>query len=236
MAAGKIYMIPSVISDHTQERVIPQHVREAIQTCDHFLVENVRTARRYISSLQLGLKIEELVFEQLDKNTSFEECVELIQPLLNGKQVGVISESGCPGIADPGAKLVHIAHQFGIQVVPLVGPSSILLALMASGFNGQSFAFHGYLPIEKRERQQRLRQLEIESREKDQTQIFMDTPYRNEQLLADILRTLRKDTFLCIARDVTGKNELVITKPVSKWKQGALDLKKIPAIFLIYTA
>lgn len=227
-------MIPSVISDNTQEKVIPEQVRQVIKKCDAFLVENVRTTRRFISSLKLGLKIEELTFELLNKNTSFEKCVDLIQPVLTGKSIGVISESGCPGIADPGAKLVHIAHQFGVKVVPLVGPSSILLALMASGFNGQSFAFHGYLPIDKRERQQSIRQLEVESHEKDRTQIFMDTPYRNEQLLADILKSARKDTFLCVARDVTGEKERIIAKPVGKWKPGDLSLKKIPAIFLIY--
>ena len=234
MAFGKIYLIPNVISEGTQTDVIPEQVKSAILKCDFFLVENVRTARRYISSLKLGLTIEELRFEILDKKTSFEECVDLIQPILQGSNVGVISESGCPGIADPGARLVHVAHQFGIASVPIVGPSSILLSLMASGFNGQSFAFHGYLPIDKKERQLRIKQLERESKEKDQTQIFMDTPYRNEQLLADILKSARRDTFLCVARDVTGDKEQIVTKPVNKWKVNDINLKKIPTIFLIY--
>lgn len=231
---GKVYLIPSVISENTQEQVIPLHVKNAIKTCDSFLVENLRTARRYISSLRLGLTIEDLEFDILDKKTSYEECVDLIQPILQGQNVGIISESGCPGIADPGARLVHIAHQFGITCVPIVGPSSILMALMASGFNGQSFAFHGYLPIDKRDRQQRIRELERESKEKNQTQIFMDTPYRNEALLADIIKTARKDTFLCVARDITGENELILTKSISKWKPDSISLKKIPTIFLIF--
>lgn len=234
MSSGIVYIIPNVISENTQEEVIPQQVKNAILACDYFLVENVRTARRFISSLKLGLVIEDLEFETLDKNTSFEDCIDLVQPILEGKSAGIISESGCPGIADPGARLVHMAHQFGITCKPIVGPSSILLALMSSGFNGQSFAFHGYLPIDKKERQQRIRSLEKESKEKDQTQIFMDTPYRNEQLLTDILKVARKDTFLCIARDVTGEKEVVFTKSVGKWETGDIALNKIPTIFLIY--
>lgn len=234
MSSGKVYIIPNIISENTQEEVIPSQATKAILDSDFFLVENVRTARRYISSLKLGLIIEDIQFETLDKNTSFEECIDLIQPILEGKNAGIISESGCPGIADPGARLIHIAHQFGINCIPIVGPSSILMALMASGFNGQSFAFHGYLPIDKRDRQQKIRALEKESKEKDQTQIFMDTPYRNEQLLADILKVARKDSFLCVARDITGAKEAVITKSVGKWKTGEVSLNKVPTVFLLY--
>lgn len=233
--SGRLLMIPTVIAEDTQETTISPAAKNAILECDYFFVENVRTARRYISSLKLGLTIEDLTFEILDKKTSFEDCFELIQPLMEGKTAGVISESGCPGVADPGARLVHMAHQFGVQVVPYVGPSSILMALMASGFNGQSFTFHGYLPIDKKARQHSIRSLEKESFEKNQTQIFMDTPYRNEQLLRDILKTARKDTFLCVAKDITGKNEHIITRPVSKWKVGDMTLHKSPAIFLIYS-
>lgn len=232
---GKLLMIPTVIAEDTQESTISMGAKKAILTCDYFFVENVRTARRYISSLKLGLTIEDLKFEILDKKTSFEDCFELIQPLMEGKIAGVISESGCPGVADPGAKLVHMAHQFGVPVVPYVGPSSILMALMASGFNGQSFTFHGYLPIDKKARQQAIRVLEKESFEKNRTQIFMDTPYRNEQLLRDILKTARNDTFLCVAKDITGKNENILTRPVSKWKVGDMTLHKSPAIFLLYS-
>jgi len=234
MSSGKVYIIPNVISENTQEEVIPAQVKNAILACDFFLVESIRTARRYISSLKLGLVIDDLRFETLDKNTSFEDCIDLIQPILEGENAGIISESGCPGIADPGARLVHMAHQFNIKCIPIVGPSSILMALMASGFNGQSFAFHGYLPIDKKDRQQRIKGLEKESKEKDQTQIFMDTPYRNEQLLVDILKVARKDTFLCIARDITGEKELVITKSIGKWKVGDIALNKVPTIFLLY--
>lgn len=231
---GKVYLIPSVISENTQEQVIPLHVKNAIKKCDFFLVENLRTARRYISSLRLGLTIEDLEFDILDKKTTYEACIDLIQPILQGKNVGILSESGCPGIADPGARLVHIAHQFGVTCVPIVGPSSILMALMASGFNGQSFVFHGYLPIDKKDRQQRIRELERESKEKNQTQIFMDTPYRNESLFIDIIKTARNDTFLCVARDITGENELILTKSISKWKPDSIALKKMPSIFVLF--
>ena len=233
-STGKLLMIPTVIADNTQDTAISPGAREAIKACDIFFVENLRTARRYISSLKLGLTIEELQFEILDKKTSFEDCIELLQPLLEGKTGGILSESGCPGVADPGARMVHMAHQFGVQVVPYVGPSSILMALMASGFNGQSFTFHGYLPIDKKARQQAIRALEKESLEKNRTQIFMDTPYRNEQLLRDLIKVGRKDTFLCVAKDITGAHEQIIAKPIGKWKTGQMNLHKSPVIFLIY--
>lgn len=234
MEKGVVYLIPNVISAETQEAVIPAQVKSAILETDIFYVEDLRTARRYVSSLKLGLTIEELDFRILDKKTSFEDCFEIAQIALEGKNLGVISESGCPGVADPGARLVHMAQQLGIKCKPLVGPSSILMALMASGFNGQSFAFHGYLPIDRKERQQKIRQLEKESKEKDQTQIFMDTPYRNEALLFDIIKVARADSFLCVARDITGEKELIRTKSVAKWNAKEIDLKKIPTIFLLY--
>ena len=234
MNKGQVILIPLVISEGTQTDVLPAQIGEAIKECDFFLVENVRTARRFISSLKLGLTIEDLEFEVLDKKTTHEECFDLVQPALEGKSIGVMSESGCPGIADPGSKLVHMAHQLRIPVKPLVGPSSILMALMASGFNGQSFAFHGYLPIDKKERIKALKMLEKESAEKDRTQIFMDTPYRNEQLLQDIKKNLRPDTYLCIAKDITGEGELILSKPIIKWSNNDIKLKKVPAMFLIY--
>ena len=234
MATGVVYLIPNIISQNTQTEVISAQVQDAIKATDIFLVEDLRTARRYVSSLQLGLTIENLDFRILDKKTTFEQCFEIAQLALEGKNLGVISESGCPGVADPGARLVHMAQQLGVTCIPLVGPSSILMALMASGFNGQSFAFHGYLPIDRKARQQKIRELEKESREKDQTQIFMDTPYRNEPLLMDILKVARPDSFLCIARDITGEKELIKTKPVAKWNAREIELKKIPTIFLLY--
>ena len=234
MVTGVVYLIPNIISQNTQTEVISAQVQDAIKATDIFLVEDLRTARRYVSSLQLGLTIENLDFRILDKKTTFEQCFEIAQLALEGKNLGVISESGCPGVADPGARLVHMAQQLGVTYKPLVGPSSILMALMASGFNGQSFAFHGYLPIDRKARQQKIRELEKESREKDQTQIFMDTPYRNEPLLMDILKVARPDSFLCIARDITGEKELIKTKPVAKWNAREIELKKIPTIFLLY--
>lgn len=234
MSTGQVILIPLVISDNTQHSVLPVQIGEAIKQCDLFLVENERTARRFISSLKLGLVIEDLKFEILDKKTSFEDCFDLIQAAFEGQTIGVMSESGCPGVADPGAKLVHMAHQMRIRVKPLVGPSSILMALMASGFNGQSFSFHGYLPIDKKERVKALKALEKESAEKDRTQIFMDTPYRNEQLLEDIKKNLRPDTYLCVAKDITGEREVIISKPISKWSIKDIQMKKIPAMFLIY--
>lgn len=228
-------MIPNVIAADTQHNVIPEHVKQAILKCDLFYVEDLRTARRYVSSLKLGLVLEEIPFELLNKKTTFEACFDMLQPVLEGKNVGVISESGCPGVADPGARLVHMAHQLGIKVNPLVGPSSILLALMASGFNGQSFAFQGYLPIDKKARQQAIRELEKESNSRDMTQIFMDTPYRNEQLLQDIIKVARQDTFLCVAKDISGSSEEIIVKPVAKWKATDIQIKKVPTIFLLYS-
>ena len=158
----------------------------------------------------------------------------MVKPALGGQNIGVMSESGCPGIADPGAKLVHMAHQLGIQVKPLIGPSSILLGLMASGFNGQSFAFHGYLPIDKRERFSAIKNLEKESNTLDRTQIFMDTPYRNNQLLADLTKTLRPDTWLCVARDITGKTEWIKAQTIEKWRKQKIDLHKTPTMFFLY--
>lgn len=232
--SGKVYLIPIVIANDTQETVLPSQVRAAIQACDLFMVENIRTARRFISSLQLGIDIEKLQFETLDKNTSYEDCFALIQPALEGKNIGVMSESGCPGIADPGAKLVHMAHQLKLRVIPLVGPSSILMALMASGFNGQSFTFHGYLPIDKKERGQAIKRMEKESNEKDRTQVFMDTPYRNEQLLDDLIKHLRSNTWVCIAKDITGDAEFIKSQPIEKWKKQKPKLHKVPSMFLLY--
>jgi len=235
MPKGKLYLIPTTISEDTQDIVITQQIKTVISNLDYFLVENVRTARRYISSLNLGLVIENLQFELLDKNTKDAELQRAVKPLFNGKDVGIISESGCPGIADPGAKAVEFAHKNGIQVIPLSGPSSILMALMASGFNGQSFVFHGYLPIDKKDRAYKIKEMESEALKKSQTQIFMDTPYRNEKLLGDLLALCNANTLLSIARDVTGAKEFVQTKSIKDWKNSKPDLNKIPVIFSLYS-
>ncbi|MFT7032318.1 MAG: 16S rRNA (cytidine1402-2'-O)-methyltransferase [Cyclobacteriaceae bacterium] len=235
MTKGRLFLIPTIISDETQEKVISQEVRTTIKGLNHFLVENIRTARRYISSLKLGINIGSLKFEVLDKSTSALTIAPLMKPILEGNDIGVISESGCPGVADPGALAVAFAHKNEIQVVPMVGPSSILLALMASGFNGQSFVFHGYLPIEKLDRQKKIKKMEEDAIHLDQTQLFMDTPYRNESLLEALLKTCNPNTQLSIARDITGKNELIRTKKIQDWKiQKTPGLNKIPVIFALY--
>ena len=226
-------MIPTVLAENTAHWVISPQVQEVISHTKIFLVENPRSARRYISSLKLGINIEELQLEVLDKDTPPEQVSRLMMPLLNGADIGVISEAGCPGIADPGALAVAYAHQKGIQVVPISGPSSMFLALMGSGFSGQSFAFHGYLPIDKKERAMTLKRLEQESQREKRAQLFMETPFRNNQLLADALASLSPQTKLCIAKNLTAADELIQTKTISDWKNHPLDLHKVPTVFIL---
>lgn len=235
MSKGKLYLIPNIISENTQDFVITEQIKSVITKMDYFLVENMRTARRYISSLKLGLIIENLHFEILDKNTRDTELQRIVQPLIQGKSVGIIVKSGCPGIADPGTKVVEFAHKNGIQVIPLSGPSSIFMALMASGFSGQSFVFYGYLPIDKQNRIYKIKQMESEAIKKYQTQIFMDTPYRNEQLLEDLLTVCHANTHLSIARDITGSKEFIQTKSIKEWKKAKPELNKIPVIFSLFS-
>jgi 16S rRNA (cytidine1402-2'-O)-methyltransferase len=232
MNRGKLYLIPNIISDNTHNDVIPLQVLKVLPGIQHFLVEDIRTARRYLSSLHIYQSIESLAFEVLDKNTKFEELQKLFHPIWNGSDVGVISEAGCPGIADPGALATKFAHLEGIQVIPLVGPSSILLALMASGLNGQRFAFHGYLPIEAKDCARVIRELEKESQQKNQTQIFIETPYRNNHLKALLLKNLNPDASLCIAADITGAHESIQTRSIKEWKSSSNELAKTPALFL----
>jgi 16S rRNA (cytidine1402-2'-O)-methyltransferase len=229
---GDLFLIPAVIAADTHALVIPAHIKSRLPEIRHFLVEDVRTARRYLSSLKVYDSVETLAFAVLNKDTGEAELPGLLAPLFEGHHVGVISESGCPGIADPGALAAAYAHRSGVRVVPLVGPSSILLALMASGLNGQRFAFHGYLPIQGREASKAIAEFEKESRTKSQTQIFIETPYRNNSLLANLLRNLMPDTRLCIALDVTGEHEFIRTRTVGKWRQETLELGKYPAVFL----
>lgn len=235
MSKGRLYLIPTVIAEGTEDAVISKSIKEVISNLDYFLVENVRTARRYISKLKLGLNIEDLQFEILDKKSSEPSVAKMLDPVLSGKDVGIISESGCPGVADPGSLAVAYAHKVGIQVVPLSGPSSILMALMASGFNGQSFVFHGYVPIDKREILEKIRRMEADATKLGQTQIFMDTPYRNERLFDAILENGHPNTRLSIAKDITGSNEMVKTKTLSDWKKSKPKLHKIPVIFSLMT-
>ncbi|MHA4742159.1 SAM-dependent methyltransferase [Dyadobacter sp. MSC1_007] len=226
-----LYLIPTVLAEGTQNAVLTPQIREVIGNLDIFLVENVRTARRFISSLKLGKVIDDLTFIELDKDTPEAATAAALKSLKSS--AGIISEAGCPGIADPGAVAVRIAHQRGIKVVPLVGPSSILLALMGSGMSGQSFAFHGYLPIDKAARKKALQNLERNARQLLQTQIFMETPFRNEQLFEAVLEACAPDTLLCIAANVTAIDEMIKTMTVKNWKSAKPDLHKKPSIFLI---
>ncbi len=230
----QLILIPAPITDPGKPEQLPLEISNWISSIQHFLVENVRTARRYISSLQLGIDIQELSFEIIDKNTTPDQMKKLLQPMANGKNMGVISEAGCPGVADPGALAVEYAHKKGYEVVPLVGPSSILLALMASGMNGQKFCFHGYLPIEEEDRKKTLRKLEEESRKFNQTQIFIETPYRNNALLKSILEVCHPTARVCVARDITGDNNLVKTQTVAEWNGQLPELHKLPTVFLIH--
>lgn len=226
-----IFLIPTVLAPETQDSVLSPQIIEVVNQLNTFFVEDLRTARRFISSLKLGKVIDELTFYELNKDTPHEQTLSQLKKLKG--DAGIISEAGCPGIADPGAVAVGFAHQLGYKVSPLVGPSSILLALMASGFNGQSFTFHGYLPIEKAAKIKALKSLEQTAKIKNQTQIFMETPYRNNGLLEDILQNLNNDTLLCVAVNITAGDELIKTLPVKEWKKQKPDLHKKPTIFLL---
>ena len=226
-----LFLIPTVLADDTSGTVLSPQITDTVLNLDTFFVENVRTARRFISSLKLGKVIDELTFFELTKDTPL---TETRQQLLNlTKNAGIISEAGCPGVADPGAVAVKLAHEIGIKVVPLVGPSSILLALMASGMSGQSFTFHGYLPIDKVQRKKAIQQLERDAQMRNQTQIFMETPFRNNQLMEAVLETCQSDTSLCVASSITGSDEFIKTLPVRQWRKEKPDLHKKPTIFLI---
>jgi 16S rRNA (cytidine1402-2'-O)-methyltransferase len=231
---GKLYLIPTPISANSLDKLVTQELIKTIRQLTYFLVENIRTTRRFISSLNEDINIENLHFELIDKNTSQLEADQKCAPLLKGIDIGVMSEAGCPGIADPGNLAVIFAHQHNIRVIPLVGPSSIFMSLMASGFNGQSFVFHGYLPIDKHKRITSIKALEKDAINKKQTQIFMETPYRNNQLLEDIIKSCNADTKLCISMDISGAQEMIKTKTINNWKKSIPDLNKIPAVFLMY--
>jgi 16S rRNA (cytidine1402-2'-O)-methyltransferase len=212
--------------------VLPLTVLKVIEGTDHYVVEHEKNARRFIKSICPQKNQAELKLSTINKFTDPLEIPEFIQPCLEGFDLGIISDAGCPGVADPGAEIIHIAHKYGIKVVPLVGPSSILLALMASGLNGQKFAFHGYLPIDKDERKQSLKQLEKQSQQEGQTQIFIETPYRNNQLLEAMTKSLKGDTLLCVACNLTLQDEFILSQKVNLWQPAAHDLHKKPCIFL----
>ncbi|AWG20020.1 SAM-dependent methyltransferase [Flavobacterium faecale] len=231
---GKLYLIPTTMGDCDPMDVLPQTIKRAIDLLDYYIVENEKTARKSIKQVSADKKQSDLVLFALNKHTETKEHMDFIKPLLEGKSMGLMSEAGCPGVADPGAVIVKIAHEKGIQVIPLVGPSSILLAMMASGMNGQSFTFHGYLPIEKDEKKASFKLLERISFEKNQSQIFIETPYRNNKLLEDLIQTLHPETHLCIATDITLPTEYIKTKKIASWKKETIDLHKRPTIFIIH--
>jgi 16S rRNA (cytidine1402-2'-O)-methyltransferase len=229
---GKLFLIPNVIADDTVHRVTTPQLLEILPGIRHFVVENVRTARRYLSALKIYDSIENLNFSVLDKDTKSEEVAVLLSPLAQGFNVGIISESGCPGIADPGALAVQYAHRQQIRVIPLVGPSSILLALMASGLNGQKFSFQGYLPINNADATAAVKAFERESKTQSQTQIFIETPYRNNSIAKILIQNLKPTSLLTIAIDITGPQENILTKSVQEWKSKTIELPKSPAVFL----
>ncbi|TFW71549.1 SAM-dependent methyltransferase [Methylotenera oryzisoli] len=230
---GTLYFIPVTLGEDNITKVLPAEVVAIAQQLDEFVVENEKTARHFLSAIKHSKPIRDLLLKPLNEHTSDKELPALLNSLMAGKDVGLMSEAGCPGIADPGAKLAALAHQKGIRVTPLVGPSSILLSLMASGLNGQRFTFLGYLPSDKAARVIQLKEIEKRSKQQE-TQIFIETPYRNQHMLEDILNTCNGETRLCIACNISCSDELIITKRVKEWKTSVLpDLHKKPTVFLL---
>ena len=230
-----LYLLPVTLGDTPWQNVLPTYNRDIILRIRHFIVEDVRSARRFLKRVDRDIDIDGLTFYAMGKHASPQDFASYLRPLEQGLPVGVISEAGCPAVADPGADVVAIAQRKGLRVVPLVGPSSMILAVMASGFNGQSFAFNGYLPIDPAERSRRLKALEQRAAAEHQTQLFIETPYRNAKMFEEILRTCRPQTRLCVAAGITCAEEFIKTRTVQEWKKHPLpDLSKVPAIFLIY--
>ncbi|MDR1202353.1 MAG: SAM-dependent methyltransferase [Tannerellaceae bacterium] len=231
---ASLFLIPVTLGDTEIRKVLPDYNRDVILQIKHFIVENVRTARRFLKKTESSINIDELTFYELNKHTSPEDVAGYLSPLSKGESVGVISEAGCPAIADPGADVVAMAQKKKYPVVPLVGPSSIIMSLMASGFNGQSFAFHGYLPIDAGERTNTLKRVENRIYTENQTQLFIETPYRNNKLADELLRICRPSTKLCIASDITCGSEFIQTHTIKEWNGKVPDLNKKPTIFLLY--
>lgn len=231
---GKLYLIPTTLGENNPDDVLPQTVKRVIDFIGTYIVENEKTARKFIKAIHPEKVQADLKISLLNKRTEATEHKAMLSPCLNGENIGLMSEAGCPGVADPGAVIVKLAHENGIQVVPLVGPSSILLAMMASGMNGQSFAFNGYLPIDKGEKKSALKSFENLSNSKNQSQIFIETPYRNNKLMEDLVQTLQPNTLLCIAADITLPTEYIKTLRVADWKKTKVDLHNRPTIFIIH--
>lgn len=231
---GNLYLIPTTLGEINTDEVLPITIKRTIDFVWDYIVENEKTARKFIKSINPEKKQSDLRINVLDKHNKNEDNLVFLQPCLEGRNVGLMSEAGCPGIADPGAAIVKVAHQKGIKVIPLVGPSSILLAMMSSGMNGQNFAFNGYLPIDKDEKKQRLKKLEKLSETHNQSQIFIETPYRNNKFLEDLTLFLHPNTLLCVAADITLPTEYIKTLPIAQWKKEKIDLHNKPCIFIIH--
>lgn len=231
---GKLYLIPSPIGECNVDWIIPKSVRQSTAQLSHFIAEHPKTARQFLKQIKCKLPLQQIHLETLNEHTQAYDLERLLKPLFSGNDIGLLSEAGCPAIADPGSELVRLAHNKKIQVIPLVGPSSILLALMASGLCGQRFCFNGYLPIEKRSRIKKILELEKHSNVHDQTQIFIEAPYRNQSLLALIVQNCGNKTDLCIASQLTTPNELIATQTIREWKQKLPVINKAPTIFLLH--
>ncbi len=231
---GKLYLIPAPISPEDIAWVLPLAVQQRIAEISFFIVEHPKTARQFLKQINSKYSLQELNMQTLNEHTADRDLLVLLDPLLAGCDVGLLSEAGCPAIADPGAGLIRLAHKHNITVVPLVGPSSILLALMASGLNGQRFAFHGYLPIENEARTRKILELEKLSIDRDQTQIFIEAPYRNQKLLGQLISVCSDNTDLCIASHLTFSSEMIATRPIKEWQCSLPDINKIPTIFLLH--
>lgn len=234
LSLGKLYLIPTTLGEGDPLDVLPHTVKRTVEILDEYIVENEKTARKFIKSIYPEKVQSTLKLSSLNKHTEVSEHSSMLQSCLEGKNIGLMSEAGCPGVADPGAVIVKLAHEKGIQVIPLVGPSSILLAIMASGMNGQSFAFNGYIPIDKGEKKAALKNLEKLSQEKNQSQIFIETPYRNNKMLEDIIQAVNPSTYICVATDITLPTEFIKTMRASEWKKAQVDLHNRPTIFIIH--
>ena len=231
---GHLYLIPTTLGDNAPLEVLPMSVKKIIEQTNTYIVENEKTARRFIKKISSGKSQAALNIFHLNKFTDASELPEFIEPCLKGINVGLLSEAGCPGVADPGADVVKLAHQKNIKIIPLVGPSSILMAMMSSGLNGQNFAFNGYLPIDKAERKKEIKRLERLSFERNQSQIFIETPYRNNKMVEDLSHILENNTDVCVACDITLPTEFIKTQTANNWKKNMIDLHKRPTIFIIH--
>ena len=234
MKTAALYLIPVTLGDTPLHQVLPDYNTQIIQEIEYFIVENIRSARRFLKQCDKRIDIDSLTFFELNEHTDRRHISEYLSPIRQGNSIGLISEAGCPAIADPGSEVVSIAQNEGVEVIPLAGPSSIFMAVMGSGFNGQNFAFNGYLPIESSERIKTLKKLENRAYTENQTQLFIETPYRNQKMAEDILLTCKPQTRLCIAMNITEENQYIVTKSIKNWKGNLPDMHKRPTVFLIF--